>query len=207
MCSGGFVIATDSLQTRLGPINNGQRDEAWTGQNEWWREIIEGVGGLNIPALTLRLHRLWLYRDWDWWSRGCTQRQWSRNPFAPQHTKHTTYLKWQLLFQVVLLSFNGKLCSDVLLDREHMVLSSCFLWGFSMYRSTCILLWSSSPATVPSEHVLCRMCAVSHCIMILHISQCTDTIRLTSGDMCLCVRRVINEWVACMVTCPSTEHV
>lgn len=63
MCSSRFVIAADSLQSRLGSINNGQWDEAWTAQREPQRRIMEGTVGLNIPALTLRLHGLGLDRD------------------------------------------------------------------------------------------------------------------------------------------------
>lgn len=58
MCSGKFVIAADSVQSRLGSINNGQWDEAWTGESERQTGIMEGTVGLNIPALTLRLHGL-----------------------------------------------------------------------------------------------------------------------------------------------------
>lgn len=58
-------IAADSLQSRLDSINNGQWDEAWIEEREQQRGIIEGTIGLNIPALPLRLHGLWLYRDGD----------------------------------------------------------------------------------------------------------------------------------------------
>ena len=76
-------------------------------------------------------------------------------------------------------------------DRQHMVLSSCFLWGFNS-------LSSSSPSSVP---------ALSHDVL-----QCQSTSRCTprlinGGFVSLFVCRVDNSFVACMVTSLSTKHV
>lgn len=74
------------------------------------------------------------------------------------------------------------------------------IWFFHPASSGALTLSSSSPSSVPS---------LSHDVLQCESpSRCTDTSRLISGGfVSLCVCRVDNSFVACMVTCLSTKHV